>query len=221
VVCVPTPMSSSNTNNPAPSTVNVDGTCGAMTLSKLEVQDVTSVRALFSPNDDTKRDLALATNANSGSTITLGTWSPTTNTIVPTVTLSSTAVTSTKPIQAPTLTDGSAVLTRGNLTSTSVSAGTVTGTTVSDGKGARLNNGALTAASATVGNITATSTLTGAVITDGVAQLSGGVLSGVTLGSLPELIIGPWKITVIDSKLVLAVTTDGGKTYTPKHRFVG
>lgn len=187
-----------------------DATMGTLNVGSLQVQDVTAVRSLLSPNDGERHDLVLGANGVDGSSVVLGVWAAQdgsedgsgTVQAVATVTTAGVAVTGT--VAGTTLTDGVATLRGGALAgATTVFAGTVT-----DG-----------VAVLTDGSLTGAAVVSATALTDGVATLRGGVLSGVTLGPQAELYIGAnWRVVVGGAKNALQFqsTRDGGRTWVTK-----
>jgi len=137
------------------------GVTGEATFASATVSDVTATHIMFAGTDgavEGSADLAW-----DGSTLDV-----------------TGAITSSTTVTGATITDGTASLASGSLTSAVnvTASGTVTGGTLTDGT-ASIASGSITSAV----NGTFSGTLTGGTLTDGTASLTGGALSGATTGA--------------------------------------
>lgn len=169
-----------------PVTSQPPATLGGRISNTLEVNDIRACLGIFATEDSTVRALEIATNSTSGSTLVLGVWNPTTNSVDAFLTGSSTGITLSQPLAAAAATfasvgDGTATLTGGALSgATSVTAsGAVIGGSLSDGT-ATLTGGALNGVT----------TLSATTITDGTAVLSSGALDATNVNASGRVTAG-------------------------------
>ena len=111
----------------------------------------------------------------------------TTATVTASGAITSASLTSTGTVEGATVTDGTASLASGSLTSAVnvTASGTVTGGTLTDGT-ASISSGAMTGAT----NITASGTVTGGTLTDGTASLASGSLTSAVNGTFSGTVTG-------------------------------